>query len=271
MTVKQLVEQTSHDFEAAGISSSRLDAEIVISFGLGHDRGWLIAHSDGSLTDKEIAKIKRLTDQRLKRVPVAFITRRKEFYGLNFYVDQRVLIPRPETEAIVEQAVHHAPKNSKLLDLGTGCGAIAVAVAHHRPDLKITATDVSKDAIVVAKKNAKILNTKNIQFKTSNLFEHVKDRFETVVTNLPYVSSDYKSRLTAEAKQEPPVALYGGNDDGLTLYRKFFAQLPKHLVKPGYLFLESDPWQQPMIKQLADAAGLTRIYEHYLVTGYRLK
>ena len=169
--------------------------------------------------------------RRLNREPVCYITNKLEFYGLEFYVDNRVLSPRVETELIAEQAIKNAPKNSKLIDIGTGSGAIAIAIAKHRPDLVITATEVSRDALSVAKRNAKkLLGAKyNIEFIKADIFDGVEGEFETIVTNLPYVSEDYKPRMKPEVAKEPAVALFGGPGDGLDLYRSFYAQLPKHI------------------------------------------
>ena len=152
-----------------------------------------------------------------------------------------VLTPRVETEQMVEWAVKYAPQGGRLLDVGTGSGAIAIAIAVHRPDLHITATDLSTKELAVARRNAKRHGV-TITFVESDLWSAFDQaaQFDVVVTNLPYLQDD--ADLMPEVKREPAVALFGG-PDGLGLYRRFLTGLPNHLKPGGYLFTECDPWQ----------------------------
>lgn len=271
MTISAALKDSEEKLNKAHVPSARLDSELLLAYVLNQTREWLIAHNKDSLSPQQQKQFEQALARRLDREPVCYITNSLEFYGLDFYVDNRVLSPRVETELVTEQAIKNAPKNSNVIDIGTGSGAIAVAIAKHRPDLTITATEVSQDALDVAKLNAeKILGKDNkIKFVVADIFDGVDGVFETVVTNLPYVSDDYKPRMKPEVAKEPEVALFGGPGDGLDLYRRFYTQLPKH-IKPGSLvYHESDPWQHEELKKLAKTAGLEPILEDYLILGFK--
>lgn len=261
---------------AAGVGSPDLDALVLAEIASGKNREYWLA-----LADEDVdGNYEELVARRAKRVPLAQISGKKEFYGLDMIVNADVLQPRPESEKIVDFAIKYAPKDSSLIDVGTGCGAIAIAIAKHRPDLKITATEVSQDALAVAKANITAHQTP-ITLLQSNLFSALsstnlkkigsfsdgENTFQTVVANLPYLKDE--EELMPEVKNEPAVALHGG-PDGLGLYRKFFDQLPAYLAKPGYVFIESDPWQQPELIKIAGKAGLKPIEQDYFILGFRL-
>jgi release factor glutamine methyltransferase len=270
MTVKEALKQAKSKFEAVDIKSARLDSELLLTAALNKDKEWLISHDNDELTKAQMSKYDGFVKRRLDREPVCYITNELEFYGIDFYVDSRVLSPRVETELIADEAIKNAPKNSRLIDLGTGSGAIAVAIAKHRPDLEITATEVSKEAMEVAKLNAnKILGPENkINFIMADVWDGVDRVFETVVTNLPYVSEDYRSNMKPEVLKEPAVALFGGKGDGLDLYRKFYANIRAHIKKGSRIYHESDPWQHDGLKALAEEQKLKPILEEYLILGF---
>lgn len=270
MTVAEAIQKTSEKFKQAEIPSARLDAELLLAHALKKQREWLLTNNTKQLSASETLCFNQYVSRRLNREPVCYITNQLEFYGLDFYVDNRVLSPRVETELVAEQAIKSAPKNSKLVDIGTGSGAIAIAIAKHRPDLHITATEVSKDALTVAKRNAKKLlgEDNKIEFILADVFDGVDGTFETVVTNLPYVSEDYKPHMKPEVAKEPAVALFGGSGDGLDLYRRFYEELPTHIKKGSRVYHESDPWQHDALKKLATTAGLKPILEDYLILGF---
>ncbi len=256
------IAEATKTLKDVGITTAELDALVLAEFASGKDRAHLLAHPDRDLG----SKLEDLVKQRAKRTPIAHLTGKKEFYGLEFIVSADVLSPRPESEKMVEWAIKYAPKNSSLLDVGTGCGALAIAIQKHRPDLKITATEISDEAIDIAKQNFS-KHSVDIELITSDVLDSVKGKFSTVIANLPYLKDDEK--LTPEVTKEPGVALFGG-PDGLNLYRKFFKQLPDHLEKPGFVFIESDPWQQPdLIKIAHQSAGLAKIEQDYFVLGLK--
>lgn len=251
----------------AKIESRRLDTYLLLEKVTGKPRSWLMAHPEEKLADKSADEFLDLINKRAQRVPIVHLTNSREFYGLDLYINENVLTPRIETEKMVEWAIELAPKNSRMIDVGTGSGAIAIAVAKHRPDLEIVATDVTDEALDVARKNAQ-KHAIEIQIIKSDLFENVTGKFETVATNLPYLQND--ADLMPEVKKEPAVALYGG-DDGLDIYRRFLKDLPDHLKKGSHLFTECDPWQQADLISEANAAGLKLTKENYFILGFRAR
>ena len=273
MTVKEALSMAKSKFEQVDIKSGRLDSEILLASVLKKDKEWLIAHDNDELSAKHQLVFNKFVERRLDREPVCYITNKLDFYGIDFYVDNRVLSPRVETELIAEEAIKNAPKNSKLIDLGTGSGAIAVAIAKHRSDLEITATEISEEAMEVAKLNAKNILGKDskIKFIMADVWEGVDGTFETIVTNLPYVSEDYKPNMKPEVLKEPAVALFGGKGDGLDLYRKFYSDIKRHINPDSKIYHESDPWQHEGLKALAEAEGLKPILEEYLILGFQNK
>jgi release factor glutamine methyltransferase len=273
MTVKEALSMAKSKFEQVDIKSARLDSEILLASALKKDKEWLIAHDGDELSAKQQLVFNKFVERRLDREPVCYITNKLDFYGIDFYVDSRVLSPRVETELIAEEAIKNAPKNSKLIDLGTGSGALAIAIAKHRPDLEITATEISEEAMEVAKLNAKnILGKDNkIKFIMADVWDGVDGTFETIVTNLPYVSEDYKPNMKPEVLKEPAVALFGGKGDGLDLYRKFYSDIKRHINPDSKIYHESDPWQHEGLKALAEAEGLKPILEEYLILGFQNK
>jgi release factor glutamine methyltransferase len=266
MTIDQWLRQAANRLAGAGISSASLDSQLIAASVVGRDRTAIISHGDKRLSGDELRMAEARLDLRLKRRPLAQILGKREFYGLDFVVTPDVLIPRVETERIVDLAIEYAPHNGSLLDMGTGCGGLAIAIAKHRPDLAITASDISNQALEVAKRNANLHSTA-VNFINSNLWGSIAGRFDCVVTNLPYLSAEAMASLTPEAQSEPSVALDGGLD-GLDLYRRFLTDLPSHLNQSGFIFTESDPWQQPTLIAAAKRVGLRPIVENYFVTGF---
>ncbi|HVE80711.1 MAG TPA: peptide chain release factor N(5)-glutamine methyltransferase [Candidatus Dormibacteraeota bacterium] len=262
MTARKLLESAETKLKSLGISSAKLDAEIMLAYILKTDRSRLLAHLEKSPTAVDARRFDVLVQKRLRRIPLSQIIHQKQFYGLDFYINKHVLTPRAETEKMVELAIKYTPKNAHLLDVGTGCGAIAIAIAKQRPDLKVTATDVSRLALAIAIKNAR-LHQVDIKFHESNLLDCIKGEFSAVTANLPYLED--KADLMPEVKHEPRVALLGGND-GLRLYREFFTQLPPHLEQDAYVFTESDPWQQEVLVEEAAKIGLKPIKKEYFIT-----
>jgi release factor glutamine methyltransferase len=263
-TVAQVLKSAENTLSAAGISSAALDSELLLAFSLGSDRVWLHAHSDEVVPPKVSAKFDSLVSSRANRTPLVHLTGSREFYGLDFKITPSVLTPRTETEVMVDLAIKHVPKNGRLLDMGTGSGAIAVAIARHRPDLTVTATDISQTELEIARDNAKTHKTA-VDFVVSDLWASIKDRFDAVVSNLPYLEDE--AELMPEVKREPAVALFGG-PDGLDLYRRFLEGIPTHLNPKGLVFTESDPWQQTALIKAANGVGLTPFVKDYFILGF---
>ncbi|MDF2461258.1 MAG: prmA [Candidatus Saccharibacteria bacterium] len=255
------------DLAAAEVSSSQLDAELILGHVLGQNRAWLKAHDTDQMTAKNTKAADALIARRANREPLVHITGTREFYGLDFEITPDVLTPRVETEQMVEWALKYTPKDSRLIDIGTGSGAIAIAIAKHRPDLHITATDISQRELAVARRNA-AKHHAQLDLLVADLWDGVGGRFDTIVTNLPYLADD--ADLMPEVKREPAVALFGG-PDGLGLYRRFLIDLAEHLNPGGYLFTECDPWQHEALIEEAARYGLTPVEQGYFILGFQLK
>jgi release factor glutamine methyltransferase len=266
VTIGEWLSQAQRKLTAAGISNSRLDSLLILEHATKRPRENLLSHTEADITDDQLAKAQQLLDRRSQREPLVHLTGTREFYGLDLKITPDVLTPRVETEAMAELAIKYTSAGSKLLDMGTGSGALAIAIAKHRPDLNITASEVSPAALAVAEANAKHYHL-NINFVQSNLWQAITGRFSTVVTNLPYLSDESMDQLMPEVKYEPSMALMGGGD-GLDLYRHFFRGLPDHLEPGGYLFIESDPWQHQSLLREASTAGLKPIEQGYFILGF---
>ncbi len=266
MTIGQTLKKAEEGLQRAEISTAMLDAQVLLEFVTNQNRSHLLAHPGEEISASQLQKFNKLIAKRAEHVPIAHLTGQKEFYGLNFKVSDQVLSPRPESEKIVELAIKFAPEGGHLLDIGTGSGALAIAIMKSRTDLITTGTDVSTEAVAIARQNAKNHQVK-IKFQISDLFDQVSGRFDTIVANLPYVPS--LDDLNADAKHEPKVALLGGKQ-GLDLYKCFFAQVPSHLQPRGYVIIESDPWQQSDLNDLAKKAGLTLIKQGYFISCFQL-
>jgi release factor glutamine methyltransferase len=264
MNIATALPQAVQQLEKAKISGAPLDTELLLGYVLGRDRAWLKAHDDTELTEDQQKRFNELIKRRSKHEPVVHLTGSREFYGLKFKITPDVLTPRVETEQMVDWAIRYAPANATLIDVGTGSGAIAIAIAKKRPDLTVTATDLSAKELEVAKSNAKFHGTP-ITFIESNLWGSVEGTFDIIVTNLPYLKND--ADLMAEVKKEPKVALFGG-PDGLDIYRRFLKDIEPHLITGGYLFTECDPWQQDTLIAEAAKHGLNPIEHGYFILGF---
>jgi release factor glutamine methyltransferase len=265
-TVREALDAAIAFLESEKITGARLDAELLLAHTLHKDRAWLLAHDDFELAEHHVADFESFISRRSEHIPVVHLTGTREFYGLDIDITPDVLTPRVETEQMVEWAIKYAPLNSRLIDIGTGSGAIAIAIAAHRPDLHITGTEITDEALSVAARNNKKHHAK-LDLIKSDLWEAVAGRYDTIVTNLPYLRAD--ADLMPEVRKEPAVALFGG-EDGLDLYRRFLADLPKHLTPGGYLFTECDPWQHEDLIKQASAVGLQPIEQGYFILGFQL-
>ncbi len=237
-----------------------LDAEVLLRHVLGITRSQLFAGPERLLTDAEWRRYRRVVGRRAKGEPVAYLSGRREFMGLEFRVDRRVLIPRPETELLVERALAHIGGDGagqRLIDVGTGSGAIAISLAVARPALTVVATDVSPAALAVARANARrLLGTRQrrLRFLEGSLLEPVDGQVDVIAANLPYVPSAEVPALPVSVRVfEPALALDGGSD-GLDGYRALLRQAPAKLKRGGALLMECDPRQAPALAALAEAA-----------------
>jgi release factor glutamine methyltransferase len=240
---------------------ARRDAELLLTHTLEKSRAWLMAHVEEELSGGQEANYTALVSLRSKGEPIQYITGETEFYGLPFLVTPDVLIPRPETEHLVEMVIELAARfeQPRIVDVGTGSGAIAVALAHKLPQSRIAATEISSQALVVAEENAK-RNGAFVRFLQGDLLAPLDDeRFEIVVSNPPYVPNGDRATLSVEVREyEPAVALFAG-DDGLDVYRRLIPAVFGALISGGYLALEIGYGQSMAITELLANAGFEQI------------
>lgn len=258
---------------AAASDSPRLDAELLLARICGRSRGSLFAYHDDALDTAQRQAYAELLQRRQARIPVAYLIGEKEFWSLKLAVTPAVLVPRPETELLVEWALELATADAGVLDLGTGSGAIAIALASERPSLQVAASDASTEALAVARGNAQAQRV-NVRFVLGDWFEPLQgENFELIVSNPPYIAVDdpHLQQLGAE----PLTALTDGAD-GLSALRIIVAQAGRHLQAGGWLLVEHGHRQGAAVRQLFEQAGFQAIATrsdlagHERATGGRL-
>ncbi|MBL1143036.1 MAG: peptide chain release factor N(5)-glutamine methyltransferase [Proteobacteria bacterium] len=241
--------------------SAQLDAEILLCSVLRCERSYLYAHPEMELSKPLIEALNKLILLRAQGHPVAYLAKQKEFWSLLFQVDENTLIPRPETEILVEETLKLIPSDIKknILDLGTGSGAIAIAIASERPLANIMATDMSDKALRVAKLNARSQQIKNIQFKKADWF-NIKEikQYDVIVSNPPYICDDDPHLTQGDVRFEPVTALSSGSD-GLNDLRTIIAEAIKHLNKQGWLLVEHGYNQAKQVQILFNENKFTSV------------
>ncbi len=273
-TIRELLLWSRGFFAERNVDSPRLTAELLLSFVLGCPRIRLYADFDRPLDQAELARFKSLVLRRAAGEPAQYLVGRQDFYGRPFKVDPRALIPRPETELVAERVLREVPKGTAALlaDVGCGCGTLGLTLAAERPDARVVLTDVSPDALQLARENAVLLDVApRVEMRQGDLAAPLASGvFDAIVANLPYVPDGERATLPIHiVEHEPHLALFGG-PDGLDLYRRFLPALPRHLRPGGLVVVEHgaehgesapalfDPndWTQVTVEQ--DLAGLPR-------------
>lgn len=246
-----------------------LENRILLCHALGISRIALITQSERALNAGEVALLSTLVARRIAGEPIAYIVGQREFYGLPFHVSDAVLIPRPDTELLVELAIERTPTRGRVLDMGTGSGAIAVSLAHTRPDARVTALDVSEAALAVAKENA-TLNKASVRFLHSDWFSALAgEEFDLVVSNPPYIAAGDRHLYEGDLRFEPQGALTD-HADGLSALRTIACGALQHLVPGGWLLMEHGYDQAAQVRGLLepdytevqswrDLAGIERV------------
>jgi release factor glutamine methyltransferase len=247
----------------AGEQSPALSADLLIASVLGWDRVRVLSHTEESISQELWNRLRESVQRRVKGEPLQYLTGVQEFYGLAFHVEPGVLIPRPETEILVEKAIQlmgSRPNGARFADIGTGSGCIAVSVAHEAPSATGWAVDLSASALQIAQANAvRHCVNERILLIRSNLFECFPRNpfFDFVLCNPPYVAlKDYDSLAPEVRDHEPSLALFGG-ETGMDLYRALIPEVPSRLVPGGYLLLELGAGQDREIRPLVENAGLS--------------
>jgi release factor glutamine methyltransferase len=262
-TIRKVLDWTRGHFDKQAIDAPRLTAELLLAHVLSTTRVKLFMDLDRPLTKEELTTYRGLIQRRLSHEPTQYLVGHKEFYGRRFTVDARVLIPRSETELLVEAGLQVLPKETpaRVLDVCTGSGCIAVSIAAERPSASVWASDVSPDALEVAKTNAEALGVSSrVTFFLGSLLDSVPAdaRFDLVVSNPPYIPTKELPGLDPEVRKEPRLALDGG-DDGLAVIRPLVAAAATRLNPGGWLALEIAEDQGARVKAVLEGAGLTDV------------
>jgi release factor glutamine methyltransferase len=275
-TIERVVRWATDDFKGRGIESPRLDAEVLLAHALGTTRVQLVIDGKRPLRKDELTRFKEFVRRRRTHEPVAYVRGEREFYGHAFRVDKRALIPRPDTEILVQVGLErtaHLSMGLRALDVCTGTGCVAIAMALERPTSLAFATDLSPDAVALARDNAHRLGAYGLAIAEGDLFGAVarfRDpwsddddrsplRFDLVTANPPYIPRDEIATLAADVRDfEPRLALDGGAD-GLDLLRRVIREAPEHLSPGGVLAVEVGAGEAPLVRDLFEARGFLAV------------
>lgn len=255
MTLQDIVAQSEKILIEAGVDSPRLDAELLVSHALKIERYRIIIDHLRILTPDEIESVRALISRREQREPVAYITGIREFYGLEFIVTPDVLIPRPDTELLVECVLACAAQNASMLDICSGCGAVAIAVKHTRNDMNVSGADISSPAVDVARRNSEKLAGNGVPFQVSDLFEAFSGRkFDVITANPPYINPSIRNDLQREISYEPDLALFS-DDGGKIIIGRIIDDVKTHLNPGGKMFMEIGYDQGTAVSSMCREAG----------------
>lgn len=273
MIIKEVLKSSIEEINKLNIEDASMKVKMLLSDILGKEKEYLLIHDNEELSqdvlDNFYAKLNRLKDEE----PIQYILNKQEFMGFEFYVDENVLIPQPDTEILVEEVVDISKKinnNSnelRVLDMCTGSGAIAISLSKLIENASVSASDISDGALNVAKENA-IKNSVNIEFYKSDLFNDISKnvKFDIIVSNPPYIQTEVIKGLSKEVQSEPFIALDGG-EDGLVFYREIIKNAKDYIVEDGYLALEIGYDQKESVTNLLRENGYKNIYSKTDLAG----
>lgn len=267
----QVYKWGEEQLESEEIAEAKLDARLLLEYVCGTDRNTLLIHCDREVSEKEYECYVNCIAERKKHVPLQYITGVQEFMGLEFAVNEHVLIPRQDTEILVEEVMRHLHDGMRILDMCTGSGCILLSLLYYSNDCTGIGMDISRDALSVARENADKLQTLknglNVEFIQSDLFEQLGKKaedcytgpFEIIVSNPPYIKSDVIETLMPEVKENEPRSALDGKEDGLFFYRKIIEQAGDYLTGGGELFFEIGYDQGSDVKKMMEDAGYAEV------------
>lgn len=259
-TILKVLDWTKGYLAGKGVENARLEAEWLLSEALGLDRVGLYVNFEKPLLPDELAVFRGMVARRAKREPLQYILGSQEFMGLEFRVTPAVLIPRHDTETLVQEAVNRAGDAKQVLDIGAGSGCIAVALSKLMPDARVAAVERSDAALFVARGNAE-KNGVNVRFISGSLFEPFRgERFDLIVSNPPYIPTAELAGLQQEVREYEPKGALDGGTDGLTFYRLIIPVAPEHLNPGGWLMVEVGIGQAEAVKKMFTASGYCEIF-----------
>ena len=259
MNISAWLDQAARQLREIGVDSARLDAELILANTLRKNRTYLHAHPESNIDPRRVDIANARLRLRLERVPLAYILGYRDFYGRRFTVSPQVLVPRPESEAIIE-LLKELGVSGKLLDIGTGSGCLGITAKLEIPKLNVILSDISQPALRVAHQNAEKFQA-DVALIKSNLLRAVPGKFDIIIANLPYVDRSWQR--SPETNHEPALALFA-KDEGLALIYQLIDQLPAHLSPGALIFLEADPRQHGAIIAYAGSRQL----QHKLTRGF---
>lgn len=264
MRYREALKRVESRFELDGIPDAAVDAWYLLEYvlrkqmGQGVNRTWYLMHSEEEIAADVLAKYQALAEKRLERIPLQHLTGEQEFYGLPFYVNEHVLIPRQDTEILVEEALKKVRDGMRILDLCTGSGCILLSILKNRRQITGVGADISEQALEVAEKNAHRLHADAV-FIHSDLFEKLQGQFDVIVSNPPYIESARIAQLMPEVREHEPHLALDGMEDGLYYYRRIIEQSPAYLKNGGHLLLETGYNQGAAVCGLLKYAGFAAV------------
>ncbi len=263
MNYRECFEKGKGALADAGIEEAALDARLLLEHICGTDRNTLLVHGDRTVSPEEEKQYLDAVERRSRRIPLQQITGQQEFMGLPFWVNSNVLIPRQDTEVLVEEVLKHTHDGMQILDMCTGSGCILISILHYSNDCEGLGVDISSPALEVAEENAeRLLSGRtgvSARFLQSDLFEAVDGKYDILVSNPPYIRSAVVDTLMPEVKDYEPRIALDGEEDGLVFYRRILSDCKKNLKKGGMLFFEIGYDQAEAVKSMMEQAGFLEV------------
>ena len=259
MQYAKLYQIGKEQLQKAGITDAELDARLLLEFICHTDRNALYAHGDLEIEEKKMQDFLQLIEKRAAHIPLQHLTGEQNFMGLDFLVNEHVLIPRQDTEILVEEIMRDLHDGIRILDMCTGSGCILLSLLHYSNDCGGVGVDVSEDALAVARQNADRLAEEQAVFIQSDLYEKVEGSFDLIVSNPPYIRSQEIAGLMPEVREHEPHLALDGKEDGLHFYREIIKGAASHLKRGGQLFFEIGCDQGEAVQTLLAANGYTEI------------
>ncbi len=258
MTYREALLSGEKILDMAQIVDAKNDAWLLMEMVCKIDKTFYYVHMDEEIPVDEMKEYESVLKKRAERVPLQYITGEQKFMGITFYVNSNVLIPRQDTETLVEEALNLAKPGMRILDMCTGSGCIIISILKNKSDVKGVGCDISKQALIVAKENAK-LNNVNVAFEYSDLFENIEGKFDMIVSNPPYIRSAEIPSLMPEVAQFEPLKALDGSEDGLEFYRRIIKESKNYLNADGYIIFEIGNDQGEAVSNMLTYAGYNNV------------
>lgn len=266
MNYRELYEQGNRSLTEAGIEEAALDARLLLEAVCETDRSYLLAHGERAVTEEQRKSYVNLIEKRRQRIPLQHILGYQDFMGLHFQVTPEVLIPRQDTETLVEEVMRNLHDGMRILDLCTGSGCILLSLLRYSNGCQGTGTDISGAALAVARRNAMALGVEAAWIE-SNLFEQVTGKYDVLVSNPPYIPTGVIPTLMEEVREHDPLIALDGGEDGLDFYRKIAEQAPSYLYAGGEIYLEIGREQAEAVSCLLTDAGFLNVTVYQDLSG----